>query len=72
MFHNLLKSNAIFLASKHGHHRFLNVFTRGYVSAQGQKEYLNKHLKDIDPEVYDIIEQEKRRQRESIVLIPSE
>ncbi|CAG8787133.1 25561_t:CDS:10 [Gigaspora margarita] len=45
---------------------------RGYVSAQAQKEYLNKHLKDTDPEVFDIIEQEKRRQRESIVLIPSE
>ncbi|KAF0449816.1 glycine hydroxymethyltransferase [Gigaspora margarita] len=75
MFHNLLKSNTFFFASKHGHHRFhqfLKVFTRGYVSAQAQKEYLNKHLKDTDPEVFDIIEQEKRRQRESIVLIPSE
>ncbi|CAG8558265.1 21382_t:CDS:10 [Cetraspora pellucida] len=72
MFHNLLQSNAFCHASKRGHYRFLKVFIRGYVSAQIQKEYLNKHLKDTDPEVFDIIEQEKRRQRESIVLIPSE
>ncbi len=35
-------------------------------------KYLNKHLSEIDPEVFDIIEKEKKRQRESIVLIPSE
>jgi glycine hydroxymethyltransferase len=29
-------------------------------------------LKTIDPELYDIIENEKRRQRDSLVLIPSE
>ncbi|KAI8800398.1 serine hydroxymethyltransferase-domain-containing protein [Cladochytrium replicatum] len=33
---------------------------------------LNKSLKDVDPEVYKIIESEKIRQKESIVLIPSE
>ncbi|KAJ9062098.1 Serine hydroxymethyltransferase, cytosolic [Entomophthora muscae] len=40
--------------------------------AQDQANYLNRSLKDSDPELYDIIEKEKRRQRESIVLIPSE
>ncbi|PKC16804.1 SHMT-domain-containing protein [Rhizophagus irregularis] len=45
---------------------------RGYASSAAQKEYLNKHLSEIDPEVFDIIEKEKKRQRESIVLIPSE
>ncbi|CAG8538878.1 338_t:CDS:2, partial [Scutellospora calospora] len=72
MFHNLSQTKTFLRASKHGHYGLLKVFTRGYVSAQVQKEYLNKYLKDTDPEVLDIIEQEKRRQRESIVLIPSE
>ncbi|CAG8587067.1 12489_t:CDS:10 [Acaulospora morrowiae] len=47
------------------------IFTRKYVSAD-QREYLNKRLVETDPEVFDIIEKEKRRQRESITLIPSE
>ena len=33
---------------------------------------LSSPLKDVDPEIYDIIENEKIRQRDSIVLIPSE
>ncbi|KAI8616634.1 serine hydroxymethyltransferase-domain-containing protein [Chytriomyces sp. MP71] len=33
---------------------------------------MNASLADTDPEVFDIIEKEKQRQRESIVLIPSE
>ncbi|KAJ3043796.1 Serine hydroxymethyltransferase, cytosolic [Rhizophlyctis rosea] len=33
---------------------------------------LNNRLKDSDPDVFDIIEHEKKRQRESIVLIASE
>jgi hypothetical protein len=33
---------------------------------------LNAHLSQVDPDIYDIIEKEKQRQRESIVLIPSE
>jgi glycine hydroxymethyltransferase len=33
---------------------------------------LNKPLSEADPEMFDIIEKEKCRQRESIVLIPSE
>lgn len=35
-------------------------------------QYLNQHLVENDPEVYNIIEKEKKRQRDSIVLIPSE
>lgn len=35
-------------------------------------QYMNIHLNEADPEVFNIIELEKRRQRESIVLIPSE
>jgi glycine hydroxymethyltransferase len=33
---------------------------------------LNRPLSEVDPEVYDIIEKEKRRQRDSLVLIASE
>nr|CAG8467022.1 10659_t:CDS:2 [Entrophospora candida] len=33
---------------------------------------MNQRLEKIDPVVFDIIEKEKKRQRESIVLIPSE
>ncbi|KAI9294144.1 SHMT-domain-containing protein [Neoconidiobolus thromboides FSU 785] len=40
--------------------------------ASEQKEILNQGLKDADPELFNIIELEKRRQRESIILIPSE
>ncbi|CAG8542860.1 15818_t:CDS:10 [Funneliformis caledonium] len=47
-------------------------YAKSYASSAAQKEYLNKHLTETDPEVFDIIEKEKRRQRESIVLIPSE
>ncbi len=35
-------------------------------------EALNKPLSEADPEVFDIIEKEKRRQRDSLVLIASE
>jgi len=33
---------------------------------------LTGNLKQLDPDIFDIIEKEKRRQRDSIVLIPSE
>lgn len=33
---------------------------------------MSTSLKDLDPDVFDIIEQEKRRQRDSLTLIPSE
>eukprot|EP00298_Acanthocystis_sp_HF-20_P019811 c24259_g1_i1.p1 GENE.c24259_g1_i1~~c24259_g1_i1.p1 ORF type:complete len:507 (+),score=227.95 c24259_g1_i1:33-1523(+) len=33
---------------------------------------LNRHLKDVDQEMYNIIEKEKNRQKRSLALIPSE
>ncbi|ORZ10846.1 serine hydroxymethyltransferase [Absidia repens] len=45
---------------------------RQYAFPAGQKEFLNEDLKKGDPEMYDIIENEKKRQRDSVVLIPSE
>jgi glycine hydroxymethyltransferase len=33
---------------------------------------LTKNLKEVDPDVFDIVENEKRRQRDSLALIPSE
>ncbi|EIE82694.1 hypothetical protein G6F46_002157 [Rhizopus delemar] len=46
--------------------------SRGYVFPAGQQEFLNERLEKMDPEMFDIIEKEKKRQKESIVLIPSE
>ncbi|KAJ3092852.1 glycine hydroxymethyltransferase shm1 [Quaeritorhiza haematococci] len=40
--------------------------------ARRSTQPLNEKLNNVDPEIFDIIENEKRRQRESIVLIPSE
>eukprot|EP00455_Lapot_gusevi_P039181 TRINITY_DN438_c0_g1_i1.p1 TRINITY_DN438_c0_g1~~TRINITY_DN438_c0_g1_i1.p1 ORF type:complete len:486 (-),score=187.44 TRINITY_DN438_c0_g1_i1:100-1557(-) len=37
-----------------------------------QKQFLASHLKECDPEIFGIIEKEKIRQRDSLVLIPSE
>ncbi|KAG0085358.1 glycine hydroxymethyltransferase shm1 [Podila epicladia] len=48
------------------------VLSRGMAFPAGQKELLNRSLKEQDPEMFDIIEREKKRQRESIVLIASE
>ncbi|KAF9998510.1 glycine hydroxymethyltransferase shm1 [Entomortierella chlamydospora] len=48
------------------------VFSRGMAFPVGQKELLNRPLKEQDPEMYKIIELEKKRQRDSIVLIASE
>ncbi|KAF9158905.1 glycine hydroxymethyltransferase shm1 [Mortierella sp. AD011] len=48
------------------------VFSRGMAFPAGQKELLNRPLKEQDPEMYKIIELEKKRQRDSIVLIASE
>ncbi|KAI7898123.1 serine hydroxymethyltransferase-domain-containing protein [Cokeromyces recurvatus] len=45
---------------------------RGYVFPAGQQEFLNERLEKMDPEMFDIIEREKKRQQESIDLIPSE
>ncbi|KAI8996785.1 serine hydroxymethyltransferase-domain-containing protein [Pilobolus umbonatus] len=46
--------------------------TRGYVFPAGQQDFLNERLEKMDPEMFDIIEKEKKRQQESIDLIPSE
>ncbi|KAI7817666.1 serine hydroxymethyltransferase [Gamsiella multidivaricata] len=48
------------------------IIQRGMAFPAGQKELLNRPLKEQDPEMFDIIEREKKRQRESIVLIASE
>lgn len=42
------------------------------VSCVQWAETLNKPLSETDPEIFDIIEKEKRRQRDSLVLIASE
>ena len=46
--------------------RFATSESLGFANA------LNKRLKDTDPEVYSIIEDEKKRQKDSLVLIASE
>lgn len=38
----------------------------------GQREFLNERLETNDPELFNIIEGEKKRQQEGICLIPSE
>ena len=46
--------------------RFATTESLGFANA------LNKRLKDTDPEVFSIIENEKKRQNDSLVLIASE
>ncbi|KAI9101197.1 serine hydroxymethyltransferase [Phlyctochytrium arcticum] len=47
--------------------------TRSYATAAASNQaVLNTKLSEADPEIFDIIQNEMRRQRESIVLIPSE
>ncbi|KAH8646680.1 serine hydroxymethyltransferase-domain-containing protein [Xylariales sp. PMI_506] len=41
-------------------------------SLEGQQHLLSAHLREADPAVFDIIEKEKKRQKHSINLIPSE
>ncbi|KAK4510325.1 uncharacterized protein ATC70_004755 [Mucor velutinosus] len=50
----------------------INQAKRGYVFPAGQQEFLNDRLEKMDPEMFDIIEKEKKRQQESVDLIPSE
>ena len=51
----------------------LNVATRSLSSvASSAGHFLNRSLSDQDPELLDLIEQEKARQRNSLVLIASE
>merc|ERR1719310_1158559 len=42
------------------------------VSSNADVSMLNASLEETDPELWDIMEHEKRRQRTSLVLIPSE
>jgi hypothetical protein len=46
--------------------------TRGVVDADAAQKLLSSHLREADPAVFDIIEKEKKRQKHSINLIPSE
>jgi glycine hydroxymethyltransferase len=40
--------------------------------ADKQQQLLGEHLKEADPEIYEILQREIRRQRHFINLIPSE
>lgn len=42
------------------------------VAVRPVRTFLHSRLRENDPEIFDIIEHEKARQRGSIVLIPSE
>lgn len=45
---------------------------RAFASKPAVSPLLSTPLKELDPEIFDVIEQEKRRQRDSLALIPSE
>ncbi|GME72887.1 unnamed protein product [Ambrosiozyma monospora] len=56
-------------------------FSRSLLTAQSKRAYaltpqsqalISKSVKDIDPEMYQILQNEKQRQKNSITLIPSE
>ncbi|KAI9142200.1 serine hydroxymethyltransferase [Paraphysoderma sedebokerense] len=59
--------SSLLTASKNGLRRPFSSAVRGSAA-----NALNQRLRENDPEIFDIIEKEKQRQRESIVLIPSE
>ncbi|KAI8915249.1 serine hydroxymethyltransferase-domain-containing protein [Powellomyces hirtus] len=64
---NSLRSYAVRTSSLRG----TNFSARALATATDVRN-LNEPLDRADPEVYDIIQKEMRRQRESVVLIPSE
>ncbi|RUS23371.1 serine hydroxymethyltransferase-domain-containing protein [Endogone sp. FLAS-F59071] len=72
MLRTILRSPALTAALSTSRSVATLTLKRAYVFPAGQKEHLNQHLVENDPEVYNIIEKEKKRQRDSIVLIPSE
>ena len=41
-------------------------------NASANQVMVSKHVQDIDPEMYDILTKERKRQKHSITLIPSE
>ena len=45
---------------------------RGFAAEASWVKTLNANLEDTDPALFDILEHEKRRQRDSVCLIPSE
>lgn len=49
-----------------------SVFLRSYALSSKALGVLSKPVKEVDPEMAEILQQEKDRQRKSIVLIPSE
>ncbi|ODV86043.1 hypothetical protein CANARDRAFT_22828 [[Candida] arabinofermentans NRRL YB-2248] len=52
--------------------RVLNQFKRSYAISSQAQGLMSKPVKDIDPEMYEILQLEKARQKNSITLIPSE
>lgn len=47
-------------------------FSRTYALSANAQALISKSVKDVDPEMADILQQEKNRQKNSITLIPSE
>lgn len=47
-------------------------FQRSYALSAQAQALISKNVKDIDPEMYEILQLEKARQKNSITLIPSE
>ncbi|TID31059.1 hypothetical protein CANINC_000303 [Pichia inconspicua] len=47
-------------------------FKRTYALSTESKALISKSVKDVDPEMYQILQLEKQRQKNSITLIPSE
>lgn len=64
-------SNRILTRAKSGLTRSLR-FSSGSANGAPWLKQLGASMQDSDPEVWDIIEREKQRQRDSIALIPSE
>lgn len=52
--------------------KYSNLLSRSYALNSSELNLLTKHVNEIDPEMADILQQEKQRQKSSITLIPSE
>ncbi|ODQ79270.1 hypothetical protein BABINDRAFT_162304 [Babjeviella inositovora NRRL Y-12698] len=52
--------------------RTASVFKRTYALSANAQALISKSVRDVDPEMADILNQERARQRNSITLIPSE
>ncbi|AWU75215.1 uncharacterized protein C5L36_0B04660 [Pichia kudriavzevii] len=51
---------------------FSSSFKRSYALTPSSQALISKGVKDVDPEMYEILQLEKARQKNSITLIPSE